>query len=333
MSTTIPITASRYNTLRSLVNKILGDSTLSFPNYGYGQTFSTVAVVGDFDVNALATDKVTAEQYENLYIDLIRLRVHQVGVSGVTIDPFVEGGFDTNPSADKIELAYIQALETLAANIETDRFLIDATTQATEVNLLTTVGAPITSTRSFSTSGSWNGTITHIVKVTFDDAQQRRQFFNAGGEIRFNASVNYAGSQAKTVDWQTQLNAMGTISFKANQTVSNNGIGSSYSIGNFNLTSTYQLCYDQTGGATYARNHYYIRALQLNDREIQFRIEFVDGRPNNTTFGIDEPVLGDFTSALKLLQPDGSATINGTTVDTVIIPSVDLPTGTNITTL
>lgn len=333
MSTTIPITASRYNTLRSLVNKILGDSTISFPNYGYGQTFSSVAVVGDFDANALATDKVTAEQYENLYIDLIRLRVHQVGVSGVTIDPFVEGGFDTNPSADKIELAYIQALETLAANIETDRFLIDATTQATEVNLLTTIGAPITSTRSFSTSGSWNGTITHIVKVTFDDAQQRRQFFNAGGEIRFNASVNYAGSQAKTVDWQTQLNAMGTISFKANQTISNNGIGSSYSIGNFNLTSTYQLCYDQTGGATYARNHYYIRALQLNDREIQFRIEFVDGQPNNISFGIDEPVLGDFTSALKLLQPDGSATINGATVDTVIIPSADLPTGTNISTL
>jgi hypothetical protein len=334
MSTTIPITASRYNTLRSLVNKILGNSTLAFPNYGYGQLFSTTAVVGDFDVNGLATDKVTAEQYENLYIDLIRLRVHQVGVSSTTINPFVEGDFESNPStADKIELAYIQALETLATNIETDRLLIDAATQATEVNLLSSAGNPIFSTRSFATSGSWNGTITHIVKVTFDDAQQRRQFFNAGGEIRFNASVNYAGSQAKTIDWQTQLSAMGTISFKANQTVSNNGIGSSYAIGNYNLTSTYQLCYDQTGGATYARNHYYIYALQLNDREVQFRIDFVDGQPNNITFGIDEPVLGDFTSTLRLLQPDGSVTINGITVDTVVIPSADLPVGVNITTL
>ena len=333
MSTTIPVTASRYNTLRTLVNKILGDSTLSFPNYGYGQLFSTVAVVGDYDVNTLATDKVTAEQYENLYIDLIRLRVHQVGVSSTTIDPFVEGGFDTNPSADKIELAYIQALEALGTNVETDRFLIDSATQAAELNLLTSVGTPISSTRSFANTGAWNGTITHIVKVTFDDALQRRQFFNSGGEVRFNASVNYAGSQAKTVDWQTQLSAMGTISFKANQTISNNGIGTSYSIGNYNLTSTYQLCYDQTGGATYARNRYRISALQLNDREIQFKIDFVDGQPNDTTFGIDESVLGDFTSALRLLQPDGSVTVNGTVVDTVVIPSADLPTGTNISTL
>lgn len=333
MSTTIPITANRYNTLRILVNKILGISAISTPTYGYGQSFSTVAVTGNFDTNQLATDKVTAEQYENLYIDLIRLRVHQVGAGATTIDPFVEGGFDTNPSADVIELAYIQALEALATNIETDRFLIDVATQAAEVNLQTSVGNPVFSTRLFATSGSWNGTIFHIVKVTFDDAQQRRQFFNAGGEIRFNASVAYTGTQAKTIDWQNQLNSMGTISFKANQTISNNGVGSSYSIGNYNLTSTYQLCYDQTGGATYARNHYYIRALQLNDRELQFRIEFVDGLPNNTVTGIDEPVLGDFTSSLKLLQPDGSVNINGILTDTVVIPSADLPTGTNISTL
>jgi len=72
---------------------------------------------------------------------------------------------------------------------------------------------------------------------------------------------------------------------------------------------------------------------QLNDREIQFKIDFVDGRPNDTTLGIDESVLGDFTSALRLLQPDGSVTVNGTVVDTVVIPSADLPTGTNISTL
>lgn len=333
MSTTIPITASRYNNLRILVNRILGVSSLSSPTYGYGQNVSTVAVTGNFNVNQLATDKVTAEQYENLYIDLIRLRVHQVGAGSTTINPFVEGSFETNPSADKIELAYIQALEALATNIETDRFLIDSITQATEVNLKTSTGISVSSTRSFATQGSWNGTIVHIVKVTFDNAQQRRQFFNAGGEVRFNASVNYTGSQSKTIDWQTQLNAMGTISFKANQTISNNGIGSSYSIGNYNLTSTYQLCYDQTGGATYARNHYYIRALQLNDSEIQFRIEFVDGLPNNIVTGIDEPVLGDFTSAIKLLQPDGSVNVNGVLTDTVVIPDADLPIGTNISTL
>jgi len=334
MSTIIPITANRYNVLRTLVNKILGNSEVSTPTYGYGQSTSTVSVTGNFDANELNTDKVTAEQYENLYIDLIRLRVHQVGVSGTTIDPFVEGSFDTNPSADKIELAYIQALESLATNIETDRFLIDAATQSTEVNLLTGLGNPVVSTRLLSVSGAWNGTITHIVKVTFDDAQKRRQFFNAGGEIRFSASVNYSGSQLKTIDWQTQLNAMGTISFKANRTISNNGVGTSYLIGNYNLTSTYQICYDQTGGAVYANNRYIIRALQLNDRELQFRIDFVDGAPNSSSiYAIDEPVLGDFTSSLRLLQPDGTVIVNGITTDTVVINSNDLPVGTTISNL
>lgn len=320
MSTIIPITASRYNALRTLVNKILGDSVLSTPNYGYGQTFSTTAVTGNFNVNQSATDKITAEQYENLYIDLIRLRVHQVG-SAAVINPFVEGGFDTNPSADVITLAYIQELEALSQNIETDRFLIDAATQAAEVNLLTSSRGP-----------GWNGTITHVAKITFANAQRRRQFFNAGGEIRFNASINYAGSESKTVDWQTLLSAMGTISFKANQTVSNNGVGSSYSIGNYNLTSAYQLCYDQTGGAVYANNRYRIRALQLNDSEIQFSIEFVDGLPNSGST-IDENVLGNITSDLRLLQPDGSVIINGVVTDTVVISDTNLPTGTTISNL
>lgn len=329
---TIPITAARYNNLRTLVNRVLGASSLSQPTYGYGQTFSTTSVTGNFDVNELATDKVTAEQYENLYIDLIRLRVHQIGAAATTINPFVEGGFETNPSADKIELSYIQELESLAANIDADRFLIDVTTQAAEVNLLSTTGNAISSTRFQSVSGVWNGTITHIAKVSFDNAQQRRQFFNAGGEIRFNASVAYTGSQAKTLDWQARLNSMGTISFKANQTLSNNGIGTGYSVGNYNLTSTYQLCYNQGGGSSYIRNDYNIRALQLNDTEIQFRIEFIDGAPNPGST-IDEPVLGDFTSALKLLQPDGSVNVNGVVTDTVVIPTADLPVGQNISNL
>lgn len=331
MSTSI--TAQRYNDLRTLVNKILGVSDVSTPDYGYGQAFTTSPVVGDFDANPTTVDKITAEQYEQLYFDLIRIRVHQIGAAATTINPYVEGGFETNPSADKIEESYIQSLETLAANIETDRFLIDFPTQASETTLKNTLSNPIVSTRSNSQQGNWNGTLTHIVKVTFADAATRRHFFNAGGEIRFTAEVDYAGSQRKAVDWQDEMAAMGTISFRANETVSNNAVGTGFSVGSLNLTSTYQLCYDKSGGSNYIRNHYYIDALQLNDREIQFRIRFLDGRPNDLTWGIDEPVEGDFTSRLFVLQPDGQATINGTATDTVIIPTNDLPSGENISNL
>ena len=143
-----------------------------------------------------------------------------------------------------------------------------------------------------------------------------------------SASVDYTGSQAKTVDWQSILNAMGTISFKAEETISNAGVGSSSSIGNYDLTTTYQLIYSRTGGAVYARNRYNIYALSLNSTSIQFKIEFIDGSPNDLTFGIDEVVFGTFNSTVQSATPDGTIIINGTEYPTVLI-STD-PVGSNL---
>lgn len=334
MATTIPITAQRYNVLRTLVNKVLGQSNTSDPTYGYGESFGTSSVTGDYDANLAATDTVTAQQYELLYVDLIRLRAHQLGTGAISIDPFVVGDYDINLSAtDKVELTYIQGLETLGVNIETDRFEIDATGQAQVINLETPGGVPIVSTRTNSGSGAWNGTINHIFEMTFNNARQRRQFFNAGGQVRFSASVAYTGSQAKTVDWQDQISAMGVTSFKANETINNNSQGTGSSIGNFDLTGTYQLCYSKAGGASYARNDYRIFAQNVNDTVIRFKVEFNDNRPNDLTWGIDEPVYGDFTSTIELLQPFGTVTINGTVYDTVQIPDNELPSGSTTSNL
>lgn len=334
MSTEIPITAQRYNDVRNLVRKILGTSALSAPDYGYGQTVRTSEVTGNFETNANQTDKVTADQYEQLYIDLIRVRAHQVGPSAISINPFVVGDYDTNlSSTDKIELAYIQALEVLSANIETDRFLIDINTQATELELFDEEGNSTVSSRINSERGNWNGSISHIFKITFGSGEKRRAFFNAGGEIRFDPFVDYAGSQAKTVDWQREIDKIGIVRFGAQSTSSSTGQGTGSSVGSLNLTSTYQLCYSKSGANNYFRNNFTVSSLELSDAEIQFKVEFLDGLPSNTTFGIDEPVLGDFVSAVKLLQPDGSVSVNGAVYDTVIIPIEDLPVSQNISNL
>jgi len=322
------IAANRYNTLRASVNKVLGNSNTADPNYGYGETFSTSDVTGDYDTNLATTDKVTAQQYENLYVDLIRVRAHQVGATNVTIESFVVGDYDTNLSdTDVIELTYIQGLESLATNIETDRLLIDATGQATVVPLEDSNGAAIVSTRLNSVSTNWNGTINHIFTITFNNARQRRQFFNAGGQIRFSARVDYTGSQAKTVDWQTEMSDMGATSFRASDTINNNNEGSGSNIGNYDLTGSYRLIYSKAGGASYARNDYRIFAQNVNDTIIRFKVEFNDNRPNDLTWGIDEPVLGDFNSIIELLQPNGTVTINGDDYDTVNIPDNELPIG------
>jgi hypothetical protein len=315
------ILASRYNSLRNQVNLILGTSGPASPSYGYGQGTTTNSVVGTRSVSSVVdANKVSAQDYEDLYIDLIRTRAHQVGAA-VTINDFVVGDYETNTAtADIIEEAYVQGLESLATNIVTDRLLVDPT------NLRIT-SLPSASSTRLPTS-TWSTTISHIFTITFNTALDRRHFFNAGGQIRMSASVDYTGSQAKTVDWQSILNAMGTISFKAEETISNAGVGSSSSIGNYDLTTTYQLIYSRTGGAVYARNRYNIYALSLNSTSIQFKIEFIDGSPNDLTFGIDEVVFGTFNSTVQSATPDGTIIINGTEYPTVLI-STD-PVGSNL---
>ena len=100
------ILASRYNTLRNQVNLVLGTSADITATYGYGQSFSTSNVVGTRTAPTIAdADKISAQDYEDLYIDLIRTRSHQVGAS-VAINEFVIGDYEANTAtADKIEEA------------------------------------------------------------------------------------------------------------------------------------------------------------------------------------------------------------------------------------
>jgi|TARA_R110000744_G_scaffold166017_1_gene283111 hypothetical protein len=320
------ILASRYNTLRNLVNKILGASADGDPTYGYGQGLSTNSVVGSRAANDIANaDKVSAQDYEDLYIDLIRIRSHQVSASQA-IDDFVIGDYNTNTAtSDKIEAAYIAGLETLANTASSSRFIV----APSNLTIASLVNA---SSSRLSSNGTWNGTISHIFTVTFTNALERRHFFNAGGEIRLSASVDYTGSQAKTVDWQSILNTMGTTSFKAETTTNNAGVGVGTSIGNYDLTTSYRRLYTRDGGAVYANNEYRIFAREYatgnSTSAIQFKINIVDGSPNDPTYGIDEAVLGTFNSVVQTAIPNSQVTINGTTHDAVVIDTV--PTGTNI---
>jgi hypothetical protein len=323
------ILASRYNTLRNQVNLVLGTSADITATYGYGQPFSTSSVVGTRTAPTIAdADKISAQDYEDLYIDLIRTRSHQVGAT-VAINEFVIGDYEANTAtADKIEEAYVLGLESLATSIATDRLTVAPAN-------LTIASLPAASSTRPASSGTWNGTLRHIFTVTFPSVVARRHFFNAGGEIRFGASVDYTGSQAKTVDWQSILSIMGTTSFKAESTVNNLGIGSGSSIGNYDLNSTYQLVYSTTGGAVYFRNRYNIYATNETTIDgtsaIKFKVEFTDGLPNDLTWGIDEAVFGTFNSTISTATPSSQISINGTVHDAVVIDSP--PVGATVRTL
>ena len=304
------ILASRYNTLRNNVNLVLGQSSSGTADYGYGQGLNTSAKIA-------TSDKVSAQDYEDLYIDLIRARSHQVGAA-VTIDEFVVGDYDTNTAtADKIEEAYVIGLESLATNLITDRFLVDS-------NNLRLTNIPAASSTRLSSAGVWNGTISHIFTMTFTNAAARRHFFNSGGQIRLSASVADAGSNIEANDWKSILNSMGSTSFNRTQTTNNAGIGSGSNIGYDDLTTSYQLIYSRTSSAVYATNEYRIFAAKQSTNAVIFKVEFFNGAATNPPYGINEPVSGTFNSIVQAATADSSVTINGTAHDAVVLAD---PTG------
>ena len=310
------ITATRYNNLRATLQQVM-EAPGGQQGYGYNQSLISSSVLPN-------SMKITDEQYRALYIDLIRARAHQLGETGLSIDPFVIGDYETNTTnTDKIELAYIQNLETLMTAVETDKDILHLT-QATVQNLVTSNGFAVASSRLYPPS--WNGTISFIYSVNFDSVTAADAFFNAGGAIRNEAFISYTGSQAKTVDWQDLLSDMGTIATTANNTISGNSVGTSTNIGWYNLGSSYQTLYTKTGTSVYSQNNYKVEAYKPNTTSIQFKITL-----NDPSTSFDEPILGDVYTSVALLVPDGTVTLDGTEYESVVIE--DLPTGSILVTL
>jgi hypothetical protein len=314
------VLATRFNNLQSRIATVLGTSLSTNPQFGYGQSYSSSSVIGNYDLNTSNTDLISSAEYETLYRDIVRARVHQIGNSFTQLNT-PEGDFENNPNADKIEEAYIAYLEGVMNDIETDKFEIDST-QFVVAPLDDANGNRIDVVRPES-QGSWNGILSHIFKVSFNNAAHRRHFFNAGGQIRMSAEITWAFSQAKTNAWKNMLNDIGSVKFSAKGTDSSNGNGIPSSIGNYDLTSSYQLVY-RIQAATYSGSYYEVYALELSDREIQFRIYFKDSTVEN----IDENVFGELSSYISFANPQGTVTIGGTQYTTATI--TDEPIGQNI---
>lgn len=326
MTTTL-VTAARYNNLRSRLRTVMGDSQFSNPQFGYGQTTTAATVVGNYNTNPTTANKIEDEQYRDIYIDLVRARVHQIGSAAFTQQPFPVGNFNLNgASTDKVRETYIAGLESLMTTIETDKFSIFDSTQGVLEPLRNTAGFTIQGSRTQFGNGAWNRTLSFIFTVNFASEQARRQFFNAGGQIRISANQTGAQPNLKTQNWVALLAAVGQVSFAANRTYSTLSYGSGSSIGNYNLTGSYQLIYRGYSSA-YFSNAVEVYALQNSGTQIQFRVYLADQRSEGT----DESVFGDFFVNANVLRPDGTVSISGTTYTTVQIATA--PTGSVVTNL
>jgi len=299
------ITAAQYNGLQSRVATILGTGS---GTDGYGQALASSQVTADVSI-------VQASDFDNLRTDINKANNHQSGSNALIgdIQPLQIIGADRSETTRGSGVYHndegFNDYDTAIGVIETNKFLIDGGNS--------TVEAKTSSTRTTN----WNGTITHTFTVTFSDANQRRYFFNSGGEIRFSASQSGGGS-AKDLDWRALLSAMGTIKFGYTATTAT-GSGTASSIGNYDLTGTYQTIFTKTGSGNYVENDYNIQARADSATILRFKVELRDDDTGDQITGgvgtggqdglfaplgpaVDEDVTGTFTSTIQQLRATGS---------------------------
>lgn len=311
------VTASRYNNIQRRINAILGRSSGSTPQSGYGQSVrsNTHHPVSD---NA----KITAKQYEDLFIDLVRARIHQVGANNFSVGNTVKGSGEVGTGANKIELSYINQLESLMSDIENNKF--NAHPSQIRIDLYNTGSG-----HSDRRTSAWNTTLQFEVQATFANTRARREFFNAGGEIRLQAALN-GETNAKSDDWAGLLKTAGIIRFAATQTRQSVSYNSSvynvvtnpnvFSVGNFALSTGYQLIYRKFSNAATVNNQNYtgnfleIYAREVNGSTLRFKMVFSD---TPTDGNIDNLVIGETTVDVESAVPDGSVQIGGSNYTTV----------------
>lgn len=312
------ILATDFNTMRSDITTVLGQTST-----GYGQVLRATAVA--------TTSLVTSSNMQNLYLDMIATRVHQVGSVDSTIDIPLVGdivGWDTStdPNGIKKGIAdFILVKNSIAAfNGQTSGFpsgnFAVATASSSSRNGNTTPWGTVATSQ----------TITHTLTFTFTDANHIAYYFNAGGQLRFSAALTSA-SGAKSLNWQAMLSAMGVIAFDKWKTQSLSSSGTGSSIGYNTLTSSFQTVYLKTGSSVYAANTYKVEARKPTTTTIQIRITFNDlDTGSSPTSPVDETVLGTVTSLAQTYSPNSSFTYSSTNYTAVSVASPTATVDTNL---
>jgi hypothetical protein len=338
MAANDPITALEYNNIRGIVFPVVGNTTT-----GYGRAFTSSTVTGGSTVGV--SDTVTEQQQFDLYLDSQAGYVHQNGsLSGsITTAAFAEG--------TEIQWQDIVDFNTLANSVSNfNPVTTDFPSSSFTTDLLRTTGGASCSSSRSTAWGVSPGSINHQVTINFGNNNSFRYFFNAGGEIRFDASLTGGTSgtaNTKDWDWAQILSGMGTIRFGR---VGSNwrteaispGTGTGSLVSTINSGTPTTLIFRKQGGVTvgapsigdptgttiYDNNDYSIYAgtnsAFATATQLIFNIVFndgdtgtggQDGYPGETEIGtpIDESVGGTTTSNVYTYTPDSDFTIGVTT--------------------
>jgi len=282
------IQATDYNSIRSVVDGVMGKNAS-----GYGQTLiSSTVSTGSI---------ITAIQWLNLRTDMLKARQHQIG-SAVGSSTATDGRNLVVPASGAgITEALRNQFAIFANTVSTNARSVDSDNvggQLADEGLIT------------GTRGSaWNSTLTHTVTITGSTsgdgaASNLKYFFNAGGSLRVSANISTGTSKNNT--WNTMFTQMGEfrMNFTATTFTGSSAVGSN--IGFDDLTTSNQLIAEKAApSGSYAENRYYIYARKSADEsQVILTIQFQDNDAGDPNF--DEDVQPTLNSIVAMFRPSGA---------------------------
>ena len=283
------VTASRYNALQSKVAAVLSTGS---SDKGYGMSTAS-AQVG-------AGDTINATHLSTLYTDINKCILHQTGSATTAIvQPAAGDTVEEDNSTNKKGWAQFEANATTA---ETNRLNNSSGNFTTETE--------VTENRT-SSWGSGTDSINATFTATFSSADIKRNYFNAGGEIRLALSLS-SGSGSKGTSWTNLFSGAGTIKFGRTATTCT-GSGSTTSIGNVDMTGSHQTIFSKdVGSGVYGENDFNITARDNSSTVLEFVVTANDddaGDQTGTGGPVDEDVGGTTTLTVSSFRANNASAV------------------------
>ena len=264
------IRASDFNNFANDINEIVG---LGAGDSGYGQDQLMVSYVA-------AGARIRAANWDELLTSLRFAAQHQgTGISSPTSSS--DPDFPTLRDTVKIIPTLIDDI----ANVRANKLNYDISKMSIDANKISSSKTFVDPSSAGVDDFTWNGTLTYEFKATFADEDARRNFFNAGGELRINCDLsNYDTSHPQSESWSILLASIATVKIGHNLTESTAGqIGGGTRIGFTGLTDTYPAdsIYKKTGTQGYYSGNQINIYAKLNGTDaIDVKIVFYDAYPD-----------------------------------------------------
>ncbi len=309
-----------YNVIRNKLVSVMGNGV---SNYGWGQTSKIQSRA------VAAGDRVSINDWGRLRFDIINAYVHLYGTTPTTAQ-VVEGNrirysntfVQDTGTTDAPVTQYDSWADTIIAN----RFLLGPGQSSTTTNVNTS--------RSWSISlgTSWRSSISCVIEVRFNSADEARYFFNSGSTIQITSSKSNTTVNQQNTAWVSLLSTAGTRSFGANTP----GTGTSPINGAnwYRLSNTDQEWYSVASSSPYGSNTYKIfsRCNVANNSGGTasigyFLVQFNDGYNDPGPPAPGDNVDGTFTVSVNCVYPSGIFVPTGTGNFTVTLPTVTFSSG------